>query len=117
MLSSRIATAASASRRSVSASLMQRRFASGGGGYNQPTGHLFGEKPPPPGTKRAKEDWENLWTYGMFGGMAFGGVLLFYKPDTSIQTWAMAEAKKRLEESGEVWQYKPSPNSGHPNGV
>lgn len=29
----------------------------------------------------------------------------------------MAEAKKRLEASSDVWQYKPSPNSGHPNGV
>lgn len=29
----------------------------------------------------------------------------------------MKEAKERLEASGEVWQYKPSPNSGYPNGV
>ena len=35
----------------------------------------------------------------------------------SIQTWAMGEAKKRLESSGDEWQYKPSPNSGHPKGV
>ncbi|SPO43076.1 uncharacterized protein PSANT_00760 [Moesziomyces antarcticus] len=94
----------------------QARFASGGSSYNQPTGYLFGEKVPK-GQKRQKENWENMWYFGMFGGMAFAAVALMYKPDTSIQTWAMAEAKKRLEASGDEWQYKPSPNSGHPNGV
>lgn len=35
----------------------------------------------------------------------------------SIQTWARAEARKRLDASGEPWQYKPSPNSDYPNGI
>ncbi|KAK0550149.1 hypothetical protein OC846_003774 [Tilletia horrida] len=94
-----------------------RRYASGGSSYNQPTGYLYGEKPPPKGQKREKEDWENLWLYGMFGGMALATVVLMYRPDTTIQTWAMGEAKKRLAESGEEWKYKPSPNSGYPNGI
>jgi len=29
-----------------------------------------------------KEDWENVWYYGMLGGMGFAGVMLYYKPDT-----------------------------------
>ena len=37
---------------------------------------------PTAGKKRAKEDWEDIWTYGFIGGMVLGGVLLFYKPDT-----------------------------------
>lgn len=36
----------------------------------------------PPGQKRVKEDWENVWYIGMFGGMGAVGVLLYYKPDT-----------------------------------
>ena len=27
------------------------------------------------------------------------------------------EAEKRLDESGAAWRYKPSPNSGYPNGI
>jgi len=76
--------------------------------FNEPTGHLFGEKPPPPGQKRVKEDWENVWYWGMYGTMAFAGVMLYYKPDTSIQTWALKEAKERMESRGEQYLYKPS---------
>ena len=47
-----------------------------------PLTHVCLSQPPAAGKKRAKEDWEDLWTYGMFGGMAFGAVLLWYKPDT-----------------------------------
>ncbi|KAG8736632.1 hypothetical protein FRC12_017524 [Ceratobasidium sp. 428] len=85
-----------------------RRYASGGTHYNQPTGYLFGEKPPPAGQRRKREDWEFLWYTGMFGGMLFAGVLLYYKPDTSIQTWALREAKERMEARGEKAEYKPS---------
>jgi hypothetical protein len=78
-----------------------RRFASHGTQYNEPSGWLFGEKvrtsqhvrfhpnllspspkPPPPGQKRQKEEWENVWYIGMFGTMAVATVLLYYKPDT-----------------------------------
>lgn len=34
------------------------------------------------GKKRVREDWELIYYWGMFGGMALGGVLIFYKPDT-----------------------------------
>ncbi|KAI1313073.1 hypothetical protein EDD11_002710 [Mortierella claussenii] len=81
----------------------------GGGhheGYNQPTGYLFGEKPLAPGTKRVKEDWENLFFYGFFGCMAFGAAVLYYKPDTNVQTWALREAKARMEASGQTVEYK-----------
>lgn len=36
----------------------------------------------PKGQKRQKENWENMWYLGLFGGMAFAGVVLMYKPDT-----------------------------------
>ena len=29
-----------------------------------------------------KQDWENIYYYGMGGGMALGAVLIYYKPDT-----------------------------------
>ncbi|KDQ11620.1 hypothetical protein BOTBODRAFT_135697 [Botryobasidium botryosum FD-172 SS1] len=91
------------------ASGARRGYASHGGShYNEPSGYLFGEKPPAPGHRRVKEDWENIWMYGMFGTMGLAGVLLYYKPDTSIQTWAMNEAKARMEARGEKVEYKPS---------
>lgn len=79
--------------------------------YNEPSGYLFGEKPLPPGQKRVKEDWENIWYWGMFGSMAFAAVMLYYKPDTSIQTWALEEAKNRMEARGEKYKYEPSSTS------
>ncbi|KAF7799036.1 hypothetical protein EIP86_010266 [Pleurotus ostreatoroseus] len=85
-----------------------RRYASGGHHgpqYNEPSGYLFGEKPPPPGQKRKREPWEMIWYIGMYGSMAVGAVLLYYKPDTSIQTWAMKEARARMEARGEKTDY------------
>ncbi|KAG0223436.1 ESSS subunit of NADH:ubiquinone oxidoreductase-domain-containing protein [Mortierella sp. GBAus27b] len=82
----------------------------GGGsseGYNLPTGYLFGEKPLPPGVKRVKEDWENLYFYGFFGSMIAGTVFMYYKPDTNVHSWAYREAKARLEARGEKIEYKP----------
>ncbi|CDO76643.1 hypothetical protein BN946_scf184868.g57 [Trametes cinnabarina] len=80
-----------------------RRYASHGSGphYNEPTGYLFGEKPLPPGQKRKKEAWENVWYVGMYGSMLLAAVLLYYKPDTSINSWALQEAKARMEARGE----------------
>ncbi|CAG8718042.1 2666_t:CDS:2, partial [Acaulospora morrowiae] len=85
---------------------LQRRNASGGHGdhghhepeWNEPSGYLFGEKPLPPGQKRVKEDWENIWYFGMGGCLLLGIVIAIYKPDTSIQSWALKEAEKRLKE-------------------
>ncbi|KAJ7181734.1 ESSS subunit of NADH:ubiquinone oxidoreductase-domain-containing protein [Mycena crocata] len=85
------------------------RFASHGAPqYNEPTGLLFGEKPPPPGQQRKKQPWETLWYTGMYGTMLFGGLLLYFKPDTSIQTWALKEAKHRMDARGEKYKYEPS---------
>jgi len=47
-----------------------------------------------------------MWYFGMFGGMALAAVGLYFKPDTSIQTWALKEAKDRMDASGTEWQYK-----------
>ncbi|KIR55767.1 hypothetical protein I315_01649 [Cryptococcus gattii Ru294] len=89
-----------------STSLPAKRYASHGPTYHPPSGYLFGERPPKNG-KRVKESWENIYYIGMFGGMIFMGVVYAYKPDTSIQSWALKEAKERLEARGEEYQYKP----------
>ncbi|RIA98722.1 hypothetical protein C1645_685483 [Glomus cerebriforme] len=86
--------------------------------YNEPGGYLFGEKPLPLGQKRVKEDWENIWVYGMGGSLLLGAIIAIYKPDTRqetleyffdlndfVQSWASREAKKRLEERGENLAY------------
>ncbi|KAF7306987.1 hypothetical protein MIND_00491500 [Mycena indigotica] len=102
-------SAAILSRRACLSRLRNVRSASHGAPqYNEPTGLLFGEKPPPPGHRRIKEPWENLWYWGMYGSMGVGAVLLYFKPDTSIQTWALKEAKQRMEERGEKYKYEPS---------
>jgi len=49
-----------------------------------------------------------MWYIGMFGSMALAGVGLYYKPDTSINTWAMKEAKQRMEARGDPTDYRPS---------
>ncbi|CAD6446493.1 477b03a4-87cb-45d6-94fe-abdbdc2e73c8 [Sclerotinia trifoliorum] len=74
-----------------------RKSADHGDHYDPPTGWLFGVKP---GEKPEKEGWENLWVYGFFGACAFGVVGYAVKPDTSIQTWALEEARRRLEVEG-----------------
>ncbi|KAK5110361.1 hypothetical protein LTR62_006069 [Meristemomyces frigidus] len=65
--------------------------------YDTPSGWLWGVKP---GEKYENEGWENVWFYGFFGSLAFGLVGYCYKPDTSIQTWALEEARRRLEAEG-----------------
>ncbi|GAA5874916.1 hypothetical protein JCM5296_003871 [Sporobolomyces johnsonii] len=85
----------------------QRRAASGVH-YNEPSGYLFGEKPPAPGKKRVRQDWESIYYWGMFGGMAVGGVLIFYKPDTSIEGWARQQAKEKMAAAGETPSYERS---------
>ncbi|QSZ30441.1 hypothetical protein DSL72_004964 [Monilinia vaccinii-corymbosi] len=74
-----------------------RQSADHGDHYEPPTGWLFGVKP---GEKAEKEGWEGLWIYGFFGAIAFAGVGYAAKPDTSIQTWALEEARRRLEAEG-----------------
>ncbi|KAJ9104983.1 hypothetical protein QFC20_004423 [Naganishia adeliensis] len=102
-----------------------RRFTDASGKrYEQDYGHrkdisLRREEkssPPAAGSKRVKEDWENIWYLGMFGGMAFAALVLTYKPDTSIQAWAYDEAKRRMVENGQWEQikYRPSGESTIP---
>ncbi|OCK80155.1 hypothetical protein K432DRAFT_382486 [Lepidopterella palustris CBS 459.81] len=92
------ASANPAFRRSISSS-QSLRSASGSheDHYDPPSGWLWGV---PPGQKYQKEGWENVWIYGFFGSLGLGVVAYAYKPDTSIQTWALEEARRRLEAEG-----------------
>ncbi|KAI9841759.1 MAG: hypothetical protein M1837_000420 [Sclerophora amabilis] len=65
--------------------------------FDAPGGWLWGV---PPGEKREKEGWEGVWVYGFFGSLAFAFVAYAFKPDSSIQTWALEEARRRLEAEG-----------------
>ncbi|KAF2473818.1 uncharacterized protein BDR25DRAFT_256718 [Lindgomyces ingoldianus] len=65
--------------------------------YDPPTGWLFGVKP---GEKYQKEGWETLTYWGVYGGFALAIIAYTFKPDTSIQTWALEEARRRLEAEG-----------------
>ncbi|KAI8642154.1 ESSS subunit of NADH:ubiquinone oxidoreductase-domain-containing protein [Parasitella parasitica] len=67
--------------------------------YNEPGGYLFNEK------VRVKEDWESIYYYGMGGGFLAMAVALYYKPDTSVVTWAKKEAEKSLKEKGVNLEY------------
>ncbi|KAH6614180.1 ESSS subunit of NADH:ubiquinone oxidoreductase-domain-containing protein [Boeremia exigua] len=65
--------------------------------YDPPSGWLFGVKP---GEEYKKEGWETATFYVFIPLMVvFIGVYAF-KPDTSIQTWALEEARRRLEAEG-----------------
>ncbi|KAF2032754.1 hypothetical protein EK21DRAFT_109815 [Setomelanomma holmii] len=65
--------------------------------YDPPNGWLFGVKP---GEKYEKEGWEGAMYWGFCGALGFGVVAYAFKPDTSIQTWALEEARRRLEAEG-----------------
>ncbi|KAI7868758.1 hypothetical protein BDF14DRAFT_1724208 [Spinellus fusiger] len=65
----------------------------GSSNLNEPGGYLFSEK-------AMKEDWEDIYCWGMGGGMALMSVALIYKPDSSVMTWARKEAEKSLKEKG-----------------
>ncbi|KAI9698964.1 MAG: hypothetical protein M1836_003153 [Candelina mexicana] len=81
--------------------------------YDPPSGWLWGV---PPGETYKKEGWEGIWIYGFFGSLILGAVAYAYKPDTSgrggsrIQTWALEEARRRLEAEGILKD--PSPEKG-----
>ncbi|KAI8942764.1 hypothetical protein NX059_000808 [Plenodomus lindquistii] len=65
--------------------------------YDPPTGWLFGVKP---GEQYEKEGWEGIMFWGFGGSFAFAIIAYAFKPDTSIQTWALEEARRRLEAEG-----------------
>ncbi|KAJ4410715.1 hypothetical protein N0V91_001643 [Didymella pomorum] len=65
--------------------------------YDAPSGWLFGVKP---GEEYKKEGWENATFYVMIPLMVLFVGAYAFKPDTSIQTWALEEARRRLEAEG-----------------
>ncbi|ORY62644.1 ESSS subunit of NADH:ubiquinone oxidoreductase-domain-containing protein [Pseudomassariella vexata] len=73
------------------------RPSSHGPQYDPPSGWLFGVKP---GEKYQKEGWETPLYWGFFGSFIVAAVAYGFKPDTSIQTWALEEARRRLEAEG-----------------
>ncbi|KAI2610279.1 ESSS subunit of NADH:ubiquinone oxidoreductase [Hypoxylon fragiforme] len=87
--------AAAITTRSFSATA--RAPSSHGPQYDPPTGWLWGLKP---GEKYQREGWEIPFFYGFCGSIAIFAVAYGFKPDTSIQTWALEEARRRLEAEG-----------------
>ncbi|KAK3342435.1 NADH:ubiquinone oxidoreductase 11.6kD subunit [Neurospora tetraspora] len=84
-----------ASRRAFSTT---RAVRSGGAPhYDPPSGWLFGVRP---GEKYEREGWEIPFFYGFCGSFAVATIAYAFKPDTSIQTWALEEARRRLEAEG-----------------
>ncbi|TIA85759.1 hypothetical protein E3P99_03907 [Wallemia hederae] len=86
----------------------QVRYAGGGPHFHEPTGHLFGEKPLANGQKRKWENWEPVYYFGFYAAIAAAGVAYYFKPDTTIQSWAMNEAKSRMEQRGDLPKYESS---------
>ncbi|KAL5598599.1 hypothetical protein BROUX41_003475 [Berkeleyomyces rouxiae] len=90
---------------SISASAARRSFAvsaarAGGGNDNDfdpPTGWLWGVKP---GEKAEKEGWEGPVMYVFLPSFVIFAIALAFKPDTSLDTWALEEARRRLEKEG-----------------
>jgi len=71
-----------------------------GGGHDDhfdpPGGWLWGQRP---GEKYEKEGWEGLaWVFVGCWVVAIAAYTM--KEDTSIQTWALEEARRRLEKEG-----------------
>ncbi|KAK4109699.1 hypothetical protein N656DRAFT_800611 [Canariomyces notabilis] len=74
-----------------------RREGGGGMQYDPPSGWLWGVKP---GEKYQNEGWEGPFFYGFWGSIIVFAIAYAFKPDTSIQTWALEEARRRLEIEG-----------------
>ncbi|KAJ9606255.1 hypothetical protein H2200_009216 [Cladophialophora chaetospira] len=64
--------------------------------FDAPSGWLWGLRP---GEKYEKEGWEGLaWVFVASWVVAIAAYTM--KEDTSIQTWALEEARRRLEKEG-----------------
>ncbi|KAL2162146.1 hypothetical protein VTH06DRAFT_7931 [Thermothelomyces fergusii] len=104
-LAARIASPPSTTTRTALAAARTRPFsatarrAGGGGGmqYDPPSGWLWGVRP---GEKYQNEGWEGPFIYGFWGSLIVFAIAYAWKPDTSIQTWALEEARRRLEAEG-----------------
>lgn len=68
-----------------------------GSHYDPPGGWLWGIRP---GEKYEQEGWETLFFFGYFVTFGLAAVAYAFKPDTTIQTWALEEARRRLEKEG-----------------
>ncbi|SPO05041.1 uncharacterized protein DNG_07726 [Cephalotrichum gorgonifer] len=77
-----------------------------GSPYEPPTGWLWGVKP---GEKVEKEGWEFGMLYVFIPSCILLAVALAFKPDTSLDTWALEEARRRLEAEGII----PDPHPEH----
>ncbi|KAK7448675.1 NADH:ubiquinone oxidoreductase 11.6kD subunit [Colletotrichum acutatum] len=91
-----IKTSAAAAPTTRAFSVTARR-AGGGSDFDPPSGWLWGVKP---GEKYEKEGWETPFYTLFCGGIIATGVVLAFKPDTSLDTWALEEARRRLEKEG-----------------
>ncbi|KAL6710243.1 hypothetical protein ACN47E_009189 [Coniothyrium glycines] len=92
--------ARSSIRTTATRAFSQSQAVRGGGHdshYDPPSGWLWGVKP---GEQYEKEGWEGVMFWGFGGACLFGVVAYAFKPDTSIQTWALEEARRRLEAEG-----------------
>ncbi|KAL1892251.1 hypothetical protein Sste5346_007207 [Sporothrix stenoceras] len=90
------ATSSTAARRTF-ASTARRSGGGHGSQYDPPSGWLFGVKP---GEKYKNEGWEKPMLWGFCGSLLVFACVIPFKPDTSIQTWALEEARRRLEAEG-----------------
>ncbi|CAO3613838.1 unnamed protein product [Cunninghamella blakesleeana] len=79
---------------------LMRRGGGGGTPINEPGGYLFNEKNP------VKEGWEDIYYWGMGGGFVLMSAALYYKPDSSVMSWAKKEAEKSLKEKGVNLEYQ-----------
>ncbi|CEJ91701.1 Putative NADH:ubiquinone oxidoreductase 11.6kD subunit [[Torrubiella] hemipterigena] len=70
----------------------------GGAQFEPPSGWLWGIKP---GEKPEPEGWE--WPMYLFcGSLLVATAAIAFKPDTSVSTWALEEARRRLEAEGVI---------------
>ncbi|KKA30035.1 hypothetical protein TD95_001535 [Thielaviopsis punctulata] len=74
-----------------------RRGGHGENDFDPPTGWLWGVKP---GEKPEKEGWEGPVYYVFLPSFVLFAIALAFKPDTSLDTWALEEARRRLEKEG-----------------
>lgn len=113
--------AATVARRTFT-STVRRQGGGHGSPYDPPSGWLFGVKP---GEKYKNEGWEKTFLWGFCGSLLVFACIVPFKPDTSyvfaswaprhlpfrlvclspansfsIQTWALEEARRRLEAEG-----------------
>ncbi|KXX78034.1 hypothetical protein MMYC01_205523 [Madurella mycetomatis] len=97
LLASRSAAARLRGSAAAPFSTTPRRAGGGGMQYDPPTGWLWGVRP---GEKYQNEGWEGPFFYGFWGSLIVFMIAYAWKPDTSIQTWALEEARRRLEAEG-----------------